>query len=254
MTDAASVLAQYGNHDPHSTITAAALEHIDLAVAATMLAKESNGLNIWGSDPGSTGGAYVKGYPVTRSNYLAYRALVRAGRIGRQGCGPAQCTSAPYQDTADALGGCWDPVANMRSGFRGLQRLIAQFGVRGGAQRYNGSGPRAVAYGIAFAAQYMLWKRRLNGATVSTNLGDDDMTDVQAQMLQELHDRLCRSETPWPGGVTDEKNSPYDLMLYGKRNNVEVRQANNAITELKGKLDALTSKVDAMLVKILGKV
>jgi hypothetical protein len=168
MTDAAAILAQFGNQDPQSTIKAAGLENIELALAAAMLEKESNGRNVWGHDPGSTGGVYVKGAQVTKSAYLAYRALVQAGKIPRQGVGPAQCTSAGYQNTADQLGGCWDPVANMRSGFRGLGALVRSYGVQQGARRYNGSGPAAEAYGRAFVARYQVWKSRLAGASVPT--------------------------------------------------------------------------------------
>lgn len=188
MTDAAAILAQYGNHDPQSTITAAALEHIELAVAATVLEKESNGRNVWGGDPGSTGGVYVKGGPVTQQNYLAYRALVQAGRIGRQGCGPAQCTSQGYQQTADDLGGCWLPIPNMRSGFRGLGALIRTYGLRDGARRYNGSGPMAEHYAADFMTKYSAWKSRLSGASVTPQ--EDDMTPAQADQLAAIAARL----------------------------------------------------------------
>lgn len=33
-----------------------------------------------------------------------------------------------------------------------------------------------------------------------------------------------RKETAWAGGVTDDHNTPYDLMMFVKRNNVEVHQ------------------------------
>lgn len=185
MTDAAQVLAQHGLQNVFAIIQAAQLEHIDLPVAATMLSKESGGRNVWGSDGVSTGGTYVKGSAVTKSAYLAYRDAVRAGRIGRQGCGPAQCTSAGYQDTADALGGCWDPVANIRSGLRGLGGLITRYGVQQGARRYNGSGPAAEAYGRDFAARYAVWKSRLTGATVPP-MEDDDMTPDQDARLARI--------------------------------------------------------------------
>lgn len=164
---AASVLTSFGLVNVDALIQAASLERMDIAAAAACIQKESGGRNVWGSDPVSTGGAYVKGSPVTESAYKAYRALVQAGRIGRQGVGPCQCTSAGYQDTADALGGAWLPVANMRSGFRGLQALIARYGVQGGAQRYNGAGAAAVAYGLDFSARYQVWAKRLAGAAIT---------------------------------------------------------------------------------------
>jgi hypothetical protein len=182
MVDAATVLTNYGLGLADELVTAAQLEGIDLAVAATVIEKESAGRNIWGSDTHVTAGTYTPGGPVTQANYLAYRAAVQAGRIGRNGCGPAQCTSASYQNQADALGGCWDPVANMRSGFRGIQALINQYGVFGGFEHYNGSGPAAIAYANDSMARYAVWQQRLAGATE-----DDDLTPDQAQQLADLH-------------------------------------------------------------------
>jgi hypothetical protein len=161
-----SVLARNGLVLVDELVEAAHLEGAEIAVAATLMAAESNARNVWGHDGVSTGGHYTKGGPVTQANYLAYRAAMRAGQIGRQGCGPAQATSAYYQDLADSLGGCWLPVPNMRAGLRGLQHLIGQYGVAGGAQRYNGSGPAAIAYGKNFLARYQTWQTWLFGTVV----------------------------------------------------------------------------------------
>lgn len=253
MTDAATILAQYGNHDPQSTITAAALEHIDLAVAATMLEKESNGRNVWGSDPGSTGGAYIKGSTVTKADYLAYRALVQAGRIGRQGVGPAQCTSAGYQNTADQLGGCWDPVANMRSGFRGLGALIRTYGLRDGARRYNGSGPMADRYAADFMTKYSAWRSRLAGASIPTPTEGDDMAAVPQSEWNDVHAALTALLKPWPGGVSDKEPAKledpdvagYNLVQYLLRNNVEIHRS-------RAELASLTTKVDTLAASVAG--
>lgn len=244
---AAQVLAANGNQNPQATITAAAAENLGLALAATLLAKESNGRNVWGSDGVSTGGAYTKGGSVTRANYLAYRKLADAGAIGRQGCGPAQLTSRGYQDSADAIGapvglGCWDPVTNMRAGFRGLAALIRQYGVQGGAQRYNGSGPAAIAYGRDFIAKYAVWLSRLSGATP----GGDDMTEEEHGMLVAVYQQLSGSTTlgQWPGwpswgGGTGESLT---LLDYLRRSNVETRQAWLDIQQLQDDVAALKAK------------
>lgn len=168
MADASVILSGNGIQNVAPIIAAARMEGMDLAVAATLVAGESWGRHIWGHDAVSTGGAYVKGGAVTKSNYLAYRNLMRAGRIGRQGVGICQCTSAQYQDTADQLGGAWDMLANCRSGFRGAQSLIRAYGLRGGMRRYNGSGSAAERYADAFMARYATWSGRLSGASVST--------------------------------------------------------------------------------------
>lgn len=168
MADAAAILAANGMANAAVIVQAAVMEGTDLAVAATLVAGESWGKHIWGHDGVQTGGTYTKGGPVTQANYLAYRAQMRAGKIGRQGCGISQATSAQYQDTADQLGGCWDMLANARSGFRGAQALIRRYGLRDGMRRYNGSGPAAERYADNFMARYAIWRDRLAGATASS--------------------------------------------------------------------------------------
>ncbi len=165
MPDAAAVLRANGMGLANELVQAAELERMDIAIAATIIAGESWGRNVFGHDNVPTGGTYTKGGAVTRDNYLAYRGWMRGGSGRRQGVGPAQCTSAQYQDTADALGGCWDPVANMRSGFRGMGALMRQYGTRNGARRYNGSGPQAEKYADSFMARLATWQARLNGAS-----------------------------------------------------------------------------------------
>ena len=165
MADAASILRANGMGLADELVQAAALEGLAVPIAATLIAGESWGRNIWGHDTTVTAGTYTPGGPVAQANYLAYRTAMRAGRIKRNGAGPAQCTSAQYQDTADALGGCWDPVANMRSGFRGMGALMKAYGVRDGARRYNGSGAQAEAYAASFMTRLATWEARLAGAS-----------------------------------------------------------------------------------------
>lgn len=68
---------------------------------------------------------------------------------------------------------------------------------------------------------------------------EDDMTPEQDQMLRDLHDRVCRVEKAWAGGVTDDKGTPYDLRLLANRQNVEQRQTWLAIQQLTEKIDRL---------------
>ncbi len=175
---------------PDEMIVAAVAEKVGLAVCATILMNETGGgKNIYGHDKVDTGGTYVKGGQVTRANYLAYRAAMKSGRIKRQGVGPCQCTSAQYQDTADLLGGCWDPVANMRSGFRGMGALIGKYGGRQGARRYNGSGPAAEAYGVKFESRYNVWRQRLQGVTLpNTTVPNVRPTSAQEDDLPSVDD------------------------------------------------------------------
>jgi hypothetical protein len=165
---AAQVIAAHGIKRPDVTIRAAAEAGLELAAACVMLMAESGGGRmVWGSDAVSTGGTYTKGGPVTRENYLAYRDAMKAGRIGRQGVGDCQLTSAEFQDRGDALGGCWDPYANQLSGFIGLANRIRQYGTRGGFRAYNGSGPAAEAYADKRMAELSTWRARLAGVPVT---------------------------------------------------------------------------------------
>lgn len=166
MTNAVDVLAAGGILRAQLVVEIAQAAGLELAAAAAMLEKESSGgRNVWGHDGVATGGAYNKGDEVTRDAYMRYRQAIETGRAGRQGVGPCQLTYGPFQDQADALGGCWDPACNMRVGFRHLQGLIAQFGLRDGVRRYNGSGPAAVAYADDVLRKIDAWRGRLGGAS-----------------------------------------------------------------------------------------
>lgn len=202
MVGAVDALRSGGILMPDELIVAAVAEKVGLAVAATILMKETGGgKNIYGHDGVQTLGLYAKGGPVTRENYLAYRAAMKAGKIGRQGVGPCQATSAQYQDTADVLGGCWDPVANMRSGFRGMGALIGKYGVRQGARRYNGSGAAAEKYGEDFEVRYLNWRKRLEGVSLPSNIAstttseEDDLPSVDDVWRAPIRDFYTANPT-----------------------------------------------------------
>jgi len=164
-TSAVQVLEQGGILRAAEVVELATTAGLDLAAAATLLIKESGGgRNVWGSDAVATAGTYVKGAEVTRTVYLAYKAAVQAGRAGRQGVGPCQLTYGPFQDRADALGGCWDWRVNVRVGFDILASGIKANGLRAGFRAYNGSGPAAERYADDAMAKYQSWKTRLAGA------------------------------------------------------------------------------------------
>ena len=165
-----SVLAQGGIQQPADIVTIAAAAGLDLAAAATLLVKESSGgRNVWGHDDVVVApDTYVKGGPVTESNYTAYRTAVQAGHAGRQGCGPTQLTFGPFQQRADDLGGCWRFEINCRVGFEILADHIRTRGVQDGFRAYNGSGPRAGAYGRDAKARYDVWKAKLGRNAMPT--------------------------------------------------------------------------------------
>lgn len=82
------------------------------------------------------------------------------------------------------------------------------------------------------------------GARLLPTVEDDDMTPDQDRMLRDLHDRVCRVEKAWAGGVTDDKGTPYDLRLLANRQNVEQRQTWLAVQKLGEKLDQLAARLD----------
>ena len=120
---------------------------LNVALAASLLIQESGGgQNVYGHDPTIFAGAGQ----VTEANYHVYRAeRVASGNRRMQGVGPCQLTYWTLQDAADALGGCWKPLANMRVGFSHLAEAVRRSGLRAGVAAYNGSGPAADAYAQA---------------------------------------------------------------------------------------------------------
>lgn len=236
----AQVLASAGIRRPDITVRAAAEADLELAAACVMLMAESGGGRmVWGGDAVSTGGLYVKGGPVTRENYLAYRDAMRAGLVGRQGVGDAQLTSAEFQDRGDECGGCWDPYANQLAGFIGLANRIRAYGTRDGFRRYNGSGPAAEAYADARMAELAVWRRRL--AACDTTGDDDVLTADERRKLDDLHSLFFTPRKPWGGGITDISiDSPEDLERaeeyyphqFWLRGNVEAHQTRLMVQQL----------------------
>lgn len=170
-------LTNWGIRNAADVVELAAESGLALNVAVALLEQESGGgHNVWGSDGVATGGAYVKGAEVTRDAYLNYRRLCDAGAIGAQGVGPVQLTSRGYQLQADALGGCWDPRANMAVGFRTLAGLMRAQGTANGIRSYNGSGAMADRYRDQMLAKAAAWASRLGAASTVVPVGPPSPT------------------------------------------------------------------------------
>lgn len=140
---------------------------LELAVACTLLQKESNGRNVFGHDAVETGGTYVKGEPVTKEKYLAYKAWRdEPNRRNRklpsrmQGVGPCQLTWWSYQDDADARGGCWVWEINLALGFEIFAGHLRTFDgdVWRAAKAYNGKD----SYADDFMVKHAQWVERLS--------------------------------------------------------------------------------------------
>ena len=221
-----TVLAQGGILQAADVVSIAAAADLDLAAAATLLVKESGGgRNVWGHDDVVVApNTYVKGGPVTESNYTAYIAAVRAGRAGRQGCGPTQLTFGPFQQRADDLGGCWRFDINCRVGFDILADHIRTRGVQDGFRAYNGSGPRAGAYGRDAKARYDVWKARL---------GRDDMPTAD-EIAAAVWRHTIRNGF---GDIVQAQQ----ILVAGEKRGADIQQTLAALTEHVARLQSALS-------------
>jgi hypothetical protein len=143
--------------------------HIPIALGFALIEQESEFKNVWGHDPTIfAGGANPKtgrvNPNVTKEDYLEYKRQrdLNPSRRLMQGVGPAQLTWWEYQDEADRLGGTWDPTYNIRYAFKHLSSLIKANGLQKGIERYNGTGPAAVAYAKSVINRRDKWHRILS--------------------------------------------------------------------------------------------
>ena len=162
-------MRKHGIVQPELTLRVAREVGLGLAIACSMLEKESGGgRNVYGHDAVRNP---VKSPPgrlleVTQENYEQYKRHRNAG-LGAQGVGPTQLTYPPLQDRADEAGGCWKPEANLRVGFTHLRDLVRRNGIALGGAVYNG-GPKpnatARAYGADLGRRVLIWRSRFGVA------------------------------------------------------------------------------------------
>jgi murein DD-endopeptidase MepM/ murein hydrolase activator NlpD len=123
---------------------------------------------------------------VTEARYQDYLRHRRAG-LGNQGVGPMQLTSPGLQDRADALGGCWTPDANIRTGVEFLAANIQRLGLRRGVIAYNGA---AIYADKVFAAEAR-WRAKLGDAdsgprTLAVPMQGNDVLALQQLINHRL--------------------------------------------------------------------
>lgn len=144
-------LDQMGIVHPAFTIELARKNGLSVSLVAAILLQESaGGNNVFGHDPylrPTRRLNWLKGRKVTRLRYWYYKRMRKAGH-GMNGVGPMQLTWYTFQDAADALGGAWQPHANMTVGVGHLADMITKPGVseRDAIVAYNGAGEAAQRY------------------------------------------------------------------------------------------------------------
>lgn len=156
----AKTARRFGMNHAWTTAHEAAKAGIPVSLGFALVEQETGTCrNVYGHDP--VRNRAPKGGHVTKKNYLGVYLPDRKRGLGMQGVGPLQLTWFATQDVADKLGGCWKPKVNLRVGFSTLAALIRQFGYAKGVERYNGSGPAAVAYSANVRRNAAKWHTRL---------------------------------------------------------------------------------------------
>jgi hypothetical protein len=141
-------------------VAAAKRAGLPLPLAVALVEQESTFRNVFGNDGVANP---IRKVRVTRERFLRYRAFREQG-LGAQGVGVTQLTFPPFQDRADALGGCWKVRNQLRVGFEVLAEHIDRHGVRGGLAAYN-AGSSTSRQGLEYARQVLAreakWKAKL---------------------------------------------------------------------------------------------
>jgi hypothetical protein len=141
-------------------VAAAKRAGVPVPLACAVVEQESSFRNVFGHDGVANP---IKGGRVTRERFLRYRAFREQG-LGAQGVGVTQLTFPPFQDQADALGGCWKVSHQLRVGFEVLADAIKRHGVRGGLSVYNAGSPNHSAgrqYADSVLEREAKWRARL---------------------------------------------------------------------------------------------
>lgn len=182
---AAQVLESGGLVNSTIIVKAASAAGLDLAIAAAVIQKESNGRNVFGHD---AGGAYHGGGEVTEAKYKDFIKQVRGGKTSN-GVGPAQITWPSFFTEMENQGlKPWVPYDNMLYGFRLMVDYLGgkttDAAIRSAGKRYNGN----ASYGDDLLVKVREWRQRLAGRNVSTAPTKGDETIASRQRFLK-HDR-----------------------------------------------------------------
>ncbi|WP_424462862.1 hypothetical protein [Pseudoclavibacter helvolus] len=177
MARAVDIIAAQGVHNADAIVRAAVAVGLEVAIAAAIIQKESNGRNVYGHDRGGVFSTAALGKPhdnlVTEDNFRDFRRRINQSGSISNGVGPAQITWKGYFPDAEAKGyKLWQAEDNIRYGlnlFAGHLRGSGDIVEAGRA--YNG----ARQYGVDLANMVAAWRRRLVGA--SNDVGQPDKAE-----------------------------------------------------------------------------
>lgn len=167
MALATDIISNQGVHNADAIVRAAKAVGLEVAIAAAIIQKESNGRNVYGHDREGVFSNAALGKPadnlVTEQNFADFkRRISQPGSISN-GVGPAQITWKGYFPDAEAKGyRLWDAEDNIRYGLSLFASHLRGSGsiIEAGAA-YNG----ARQYGIDLNDMVAGWRNRLAGAS-----------------------------------------------------------------------------------------
>ncbi|MBF4549660.1 hypothetical protein [Pseudoclavibacter sp. VKM Ac-2888] len=166
MSTAVEVISGQGVQNAAAIVRAAKAVGLEVAIAAAIIQKESNGANIYGHDRGGVFSSIGLGKPadnrVTEQNFRDFARRVANGETSN-GVGPAQITYPGYFPQAEREGfKLWLAEDNIRFGLRIFASHLRGTGdIVEAGRAYNG----ARQYGVDLANMVAGWRRRLEGAS-----------------------------------------------------------------------------------------
>lgn len=167
MATAVDIIAANGVHNAAAIVRAAKAVGLEVAIAAAIIQKESNGRNVYGHDRGGVFSTAALGKPadnlVTEANFRTFVTEISKPGAVSNGVGPAQITYKGYFPDAAAKGfRLWHAEDNIRYGL-GLfaSHLRGSGDIVEAGRAYNG----ARQYGVDLAGMVPAWRGRLAGAS-----------------------------------------------------------------------------------------
>lgn len=165
MTTAVQILTDAGVQNADAIVRAATDSGLPLGIAVALIAKESNGANVYGHD---TGGALCGAGEVTQDNFTNQFLPAVLGGATSNGVGLTQITYPGYFRQHPDLA-WWDPYTNAKFGFDLMKGYLGgdysdASLVAAGSTYNSGSATGAPAYGQSFRDLAVTWTAKLSGS------------------------------------------------------------------------------------------